>query len=83
MTKDEQEALSKNYSSDMIQLLPLSSGSIAVFNRGGELLAIYGEEQRALGADVWQFALARWRPPAQARHRASAAALSLLEELGL
>lgn len=40
MTKDEQEALSRFYSNDVIRLLPLSSGAIAVFNNAGDLCAV-------------------------------------------
>lgn len=40
MTKDEQEALSRLYSDDVIRLLPLSSGAVAVFNNARDLCGI-------------------------------------------
>lgn len=72
MTRDEQEALSRNYSSDMIQLLPLKSGNIAVFNRAGELCGIIDPT-----TNVWERAEALWKPPAKAKPKLD------LEELGL
>lgn len=40
MTPDEQEALSRKYSDDVIILLPLKSGHVAVFNSARELCGI-------------------------------------------
>ncbi len=40
MTRDEQEALSRLYSDDIIRLLPLSSGAVAVFNNARDLCGI-------------------------------------------
>lgn len=40
MIKDEQEALSRKYSNDVIILLRLSSGNLAVFNNARELTGI-------------------------------------------
>lgn len=40
MTAEEQEALSRKYSDDVILLLPLSTGSIAVFNNSRTLCGI-------------------------------------------
>ena len=44
MTRDEQEALSRLYSDDVIRLLPLSSGAIAVFNNARDLCGILNAE---------------------------------------
>jgi hypothetical protein len=47
MTQDEQEALSRRYSNDIIILLPLKSGNIAVFNNESrKLLSIISREAR-------------------------------------
>lgn len=40
MTSEEQEALSRKYSNEVVMLLRLSSGSIAVFNAARELVSI-------------------------------------------
>jgi hypothetical protein len=37
MTSDEQEAQSRKYSDDVVILLPLSSGKVAVFNNARQL----------------------------------------------
>jgi hypothetical protein len=54
MTQDEQEALSKKYGNDVVIMLPLKSGNIAVFNNARELCTIV-EDIR----DVFD----NWYPP--------------------
>lgn len=75
MSPDEQEARSRRLSNDVIMLLPLQGGNIAVFNRAGELCGIveplvWDEE------NFWENIMKLWHPPAT-RARPS------LEELGL
>jgi len=41
MTKDEQEALSRKYSTDVWHILELSSGHIALFDHVRDLVCIY------------------------------------------
>lgn len=73
MTKDEQEALSRLYSDDIIRLLPLSSGAVAVFNNARDLCAIlHPREIPSAMAAIKEV----WYPP----KRAPAVDL---EELGL
>jgi hypothetical protein len=40
LSKDKQEALSRKYSNDVVIMLPLSSGNIAIFNNARELFCI-------------------------------------------
>lgn len=48
MNKDEQEALSRAHSDDVIRLLPLSSGAVAVFNNARELCSIMTETNNSI-----------------------------------
>lgn len=73
MTRNEQEALSRCYGNDILILLPLSSGNIAVFNAARTLCGIV--------ADVRQARLV-WYPPAK-RANISDVPRPSLEELGL
>ncbi len=64
MTTEEQEALSGRYGNDIILVLPLRSGNVAVFNSARELCGIveaprYGGEP-LINANVH----AVWFPPA-------------------
>lgn len=62
---DMQEALSRRYSDDIIMLLPLRSGQIAVFNSARELCGFAG----AIEFDeefFWGKILEMWHPPAAA-----------------
>jgi hypothetical protein len=40
VTPDEQESLSRKYGNEVVLILPLSSGNIAVFNNARELCGI-------------------------------------------
>lgn len=61
MTTDEQEALSRKYSDDVILLLPLKSGSWAVFNNARELCGFINARD-----DIFQNRLSGvWHPPAK------------------
>jgi hypothetical protein len=77
MSPDEQEARWRKYSDDVIMLLPLKSGSVAVFNSARELCDImYLDDPEIKGfmSDI----VAHWYPPAaRPKQRPS------LEELGL
>jgi hypothetical protein len=75
MTRDEQEALSRKYSNDVMILLPLYSGAIAIFNNARELCGIIEPP-----FDEWRIGDIQdlWRPPAvRVAHRPT------LEDLGL
>ena len=78
MTKDEQEALSRLYSDDVIRLLPLSSGAIAVFNNARELCGIIHpmDTLEATDGSVWQQVRNLFYPPRKPQP-------PTLEELGL
>ncbi len=80
MTKDEQEALSRLYSDDIIRLLPLSSGAVAVFNNARDLCGIITEikDDEAYRDEytVWEQVQKLWYPPKRAP-------TVDLEELGL
>lgn len=67
MTPDEQEALSKAHSNEVILVLPLKSGRLAVFNNARVLCGI---------TTSWETVPVHWRPPATAVRPS-------LEELGL
>lgn len=69
MTPDEQEALSRVYSDDVIITLALASGNIAVFNNARALCGIVADPRQA--RLVW------YRPKRATKPR------STLEELGL
>ena len=58
MTPDEQEALSRLYSDDIIRLLPLSSGAVAVFNNARELCGILPSADFTI-LEAWH----TWNPP--------------------
>jgi len=63
LTVDEQEALSRRYSNDMVSFLVLRSGNVAVFNSARELCGVveaprYGGEP-LINANV----RAVWFPP--------------------
>ena len=73
MTPDEQEALSRVYSNDVMILLPLSSGSIAVFNNARTLCGIVADARQAR---------LLWYPPAK-RANIRGALRPSLEEIGL
>lgn len=76
MTHDEQEALSRAHSNDMIYILLLRSGNVAVFNRARELCGII-ETPATLG-DM----RAVWFPPASPPAQRSRPTPTL-EDLGL
>jgi hypothetical protein len=67
MTSDEQEALSRKYGNDMIMLLPLKSGRIAVFNAERTLCGIV-DDRDGIGPredyTVWEKAVVCHFPPA-------------------
>jgi hypothetical protein len=64
MTKDEQEALSRLYSDDIIRLLPLKSGAVAVFNNARDLCGIIPHEPLSREQAYWfQKLKAVWYPP--------------------
>ena len=56
MTQDEQEALSKKYGTEVVMLLPLKSGKIAIFNSARELCGIIDGER----INTWN---TTWHPP--------------------
>jgi len=63
LTTDEQEALSQRYGNDIILVLPLRSGNVAVFNSARDLCGIvetprYGGEP-LINASVYS----TWFPP--------------------
>jgi hypothetical protein len=58
MTSEEQEALSRKYSNDVVMLLILRNGSIAVFNAARELQSI-------CRADDLRLHVMEVKPPAQ------------------
>jgi hypothetical protein len=62
MTPDEQEALSRLYSDDVIQLLPLKSGAVAVFNNARELCGILPDQYQGCLSGI----LRVWFPPKRA-----------------
>jgi hypothetical protein len=69
---DVQEALSRRYSDDIIMLLPLRSGAVAVFNAARELCGFskfhemtYKEKYHYHFVD-WILVKACWHPPAAA-----------------
>lgn len=68
MTADEQEALSRCYGNDIILILPLTSGRIAVFNNARKLCGIVERVEDAPAA---------WRAPAKPQRGVD------LKELGL
>lgn len=77
MSPDEQEARSRRYSNDVIMLLPLQSGNIAIFNRAGDLCGIVeGADDEPADSTLWDRISGTWHPPTT-RARPS------LEELGL
>jgi hypothetical protein len=66
MTKDEQEALSRLYSDDIIRLLPLKSGAVAVFNNARDLCGIIERTSEITNegeATVWEQVIEVWYPP--------------------
>jgi len=73
VAKDEQEALSRLYSDDVIRLLPLSSGAIAVFNNARELCGIIHPHEIPSAIQAIKEV---WYPPKKPQ-------LPTLEELGL
>lgn len=75
MTHAEQEALSRRYSNDVIILLPLHSGAIAIFNNARELCGYANIE----GDKAWDIVLSQWHPPAAREARPQ----PTLEDLGL
>ena len=69
MTPDEQEALSRLYSDDVIRLLPLKSGAVAVFNNARDLCGIIPAPDGQLygNRDTPLFEIVRtWYPPKRA-----------------
>jgi hypothetical protein len=66
MTRDEQEALSRKYGNELVLLLPLSSGNVAVFNTARELCSIVepnlGYRTPTIG-DLSDPACGFWFPP--------------------
>jgi hypothetical protein len=68
MSPDEQEARSRRLSNDVIMLLPLSSGRVAVFNRGGDLCgyAYPPDEWSTEPANAfWDAVRFAWHPPTE------------------
>ena len=82
MTSDEQEALSKRYGNEIIILLPLSSGNVAVFNSARELCGIAENRKWSMS-----FAACKsvWYPPKakEVNIKVTPAAADLLKNLGL
>lgn len=76
MTRDEQEALSRAHSDDVIRILKLKSGKLAVFNNARELCGIVDLEEDVEDADDFERILRVFFPPKKAP------AVDL-EELGL
>lgn len=55
MSPDEQEALSRKYSDDVIILLPLGSGQVAVFNAARKLCGFVVPDNLVIEAwHVWE-----------------------------
>ena len=77
MTPDEQEALSRRYSDDVILLLPLKSGAIAVFNNARTLCGFVDETCKLNEEIILQL----WHPPEKPAPRKRQGVD--LEELGL
>lgn len=73
MTKDEQEAMSRLYSDDVIRLLPLKSGAVAVFNNARDLCGILHPREIPSALEAIK---ELWYPPKKAPDVS-------LEELGL
>ena len=67
MTPDEQEALSRLYSDDVIRLLPLKSGALAIFNNARDLCGIIHDlkEYDDCGL-VIKAIMSTWYPPKRA-----------------
>jgi hypothetical protein len=73
MSPDEQEARSRRLSNDVIMLLPLSSGRVAVFNRGGDLCGIAQHPDKtgiyeACDLAIWEI-MRLWHPPTKREAR--------------
>lgn len=60
ITPDQQEALSLKYSNQLLLLLPLSSGNIAVFNSARQLTGII--PVNTFWSDL-QYIRQFWKPP--------------------
>lgn len=73
MSPDEQEALSRRYGDEVIMLLPLRSGRLAIFNNARELCGFVALEGEMM--DALRFT---WRAPKKAERKSVD-----LEELGL
>ena len=85
MTADEQEALSKRYGNEIIILLPLSSGNVAVFNSARELCGIIKHiDHRWIPSSI-PFPPECWFPPKtkEVNIKVTPAAADLLKDLGL
>lgn len=82
MTPDEQEALSRRYSNDIIILLPLKSGNIAVFNNESRKLCGIIEDYDAFfsSPSTWTAIKDAWSKPVEIK---SISRNIDLEELGL
>src|SRR6266852_3922048 len=91
MSTDEQEALSRKYSNDLILLLPLKSGNLAVLNTARELCGMVVNSLKGMPnveTEVWTCSsfisatksLSRfnlWRPPTTQHDLISALANTL------
>lgn len=73
MSPDEQEALSRRYGDEVIMLLPLRSGRLAVFNNARELCGFVAQEDEFM--DALRFT---WRAPKKVERKTVD-----LKELGL
>jgi len=78
MTVDEQEALSRKYSDDVILLLPLENGRIAVLNNARELCG-YLNVTLPFRQILWRRLADVWHPPV----KPTARPIIDLNELGL
>ncbi len=79
MTEDEQEALSRKYSDDVILLLPLESGRIAVLNNARELCGCLDTWCYSGHECLWHRIKEIWHAPA----KPAARPVIDLNELGL
>ncbi|SRR6266550_2585011 len=80
MTSDEQEALSRKYSDDVILLLPLKSGDrVAVFNNARELCGFFDLGHGDPATSDFERIMWFWHPPTKPATRP----IIDLTELGL
>lgn len=84
MTPDEQEALSRKYSNDIVMLLPVASGRVAVLSFNRQLLGFLerdgaNDDLRLFRAFQQNEKLAKQQPQPKPLHHAEVAALEDIE----